>query len=278
MKILVVASGSEGNATVFESRGTRVLVDAGIGPFALRRILDESGLSGGLDAVVITHAHQDHFGHALRYARKARVPVWITEGTARQLDLYGRRPERVSMYGARDAFAIGALTITPTPLPHDAPQVALVVSDGVRKAAIATDLGEVPPRLAEHIAGCDVLLIESNHEPEMLACGPYPESLKRRVASARGHLSNVQTHELLCRLASRTHTVVLMHLSRTNNRPDIALETARDALSGRRVRLLAAPTRDVLVVDADLPSFCPRLPGRRRAVLKVAYDQLSFWT
>jgi phosphoribosyl 1,2-cyclic phosphodiesterase len=262
MRVTIVASGSGGNATLFASRGTRVLVDAGVGPRTLQQSF-AGAASGPLDwlpdAIVITHAHSDHVGAAARYNKKHKIPIYATEATARAVHLGD--PERVRLFSAREPFAIGALTLSPRPLPHDAEQVALVVSDGARSAALATDLGEVPPGLLEHVAGCDVLLLESNHDPDMLADGPYPQHLKRRIRSSRGHLSNAQAHGLLSALPDGTHTVALMHLSETNNRSDLALEVARDALSGKRTRLLVAPPRGPLVIDV---AAAPPEPLARR--------------
>ncbi|AUX23544.1 MBL fold metallo-hydrolase [Sorangium cellulosum] len=263
MKITIIASGSGGNATLFASRGTRVLVDAGVGPRVLEQCLAAAGGEPGWapDAIVITHAHADHVGAAARYNKKLKIPIYASEATARAAALGD--PARVRVFSPREPFEIGALTVSPRPLPHDAAQVALVVGDGARRAALVTDLGEVPPGLLEHVAGCDVLLLESNHDADMLAGGPYPQHLKRRISSSRGHLSNAQACALLAALPGGTHTVALMHLSEINNRPELALEAARDALSGRRTRLLAAPPRGPLVLDAAPPAGLP--PGLARA-------------
>lgn len=268
MKVLVLASGSSGNASIVESGGTRILVDAGTGLAALREKAKGAGLGEGIDAIVITHAHGDHLGECLRLSKKLKVPIWASESTARSDRLAGR--ENVRVFGAKHPFAIGAITISPTPLPHDCAQVALRFDGGGKSAAIVTDLGEVPPALPGHIASCDVLLIESNHDADLLRWGPYPSSLKRRVASSRGHLSNVQTHELLRRLSPRTHTVVLLHLSSTNNRPALALEVARDALKGKTVALHAAAADDRLLVDAAEPPGAEALPkGSQLSLLAV---------
>src|SRR6185295_209041 len=112
----------------------------------------------------------------------------------------------------REPFAIDQVLLRPTPLPHDAAQVALTLHDGVHKVGLCTDLGEVPPSLPQALAHCDLLLLESNHELELLRVGPYPDFLKRRVASAAGHLSNAQCCELLRELAPTLGRVVLMHL------------------------------------------------------------------
>ena len=267
MKVVVIASGSGGNATLFASRGTSVLVDAGIGPRALADKLREVG--GELpQAIVITHAHQDHLGQCLRLSRRLKIPIYASEATSRIELLRGR--EEVRVYSPREPFAIGALTLSPLPLPHDAAQVALVLSDGERRAALVTDLGEVPPDLPRHIAGCDVALLEANHDAEMLQRGPYPAFLKRRISSARGHLSNEQSHALLRGLTRETHTVVLMHLSETNNRPDLAREMANDALAGRRIRLFTAAQDDCLALDAAAaPVTAPLGPPRRAEQLSL---------
>jgi phosphoribosyl 1,2-cyclic phosphodiesterase len=271
MQILIAASGSGGNSTVFASGGTTVLVDAGLTPGALARAIDEAGLPGPPQAVVITHAHHDHVGACARFAKKQKLPVYATAATARAARL--GPSEKIHLFDPREPFSIGALTIAPLPLPHDAAQVALVISDGPRAAALVTDLGEVPARLLPHIAGCDVLLLESNHDLEMLRAGPYPAFLKRRIESARGHLSNAQAQALLRSLPGRTHTVVLMHLSLTNNRPDLALAGAREALAGRRVHLHAAPPRGLMRVDVAAEPPAEALPGAKRR----RPEQLSFW-
>lgn len=260
MRIVLLASGSAGNASIFEANGTSVLVDAGIAPRTLEAKLGAAG-TGLPQAIVITHAHQDHVGHCLRLARRLEIPIYASEATARTPTLHGR--DEVRIFSAREPFAIGALTIAPTPLPHDAAQVAIVVEGGGRRAAIVTDLGEVPPGLTAHLARCDVVLIESNHDAEMLQNGHYPAFLKRRIASARGHLSNAQTHALLRALPVETHTVVLMHLSKSNNRPELALASAQDALAGRRVRLQAAEQDSCVVLTTEPAERPPPLPGPR---------------
>jgi len=256
VRALVLWSGSQGNASIIESEGTRVLVDAGIGLRALAAGIEQAGMDGPPHAIVITHAHGDHVGHCLRLSRKLKIPVYASEVSARSPAL--RDKVDLVRFSAREPFAIGALTIAPTPLPHDAAQVGLRISDGTQSAAIVTDLGEVPPDLSAHLAGCELVLLESNHDTELLQKGPYPAHLKRRISSAKGHLSNEQTHALLSRLSPETHTVVLMHLSATNNRADLALASAEDALAGKHVRIFVAEQDGCLVVDAD--AGAPREP------------------
>ena len=182
----------------------------------------------------------------------------MSEATARAKGV----GEQVLRYSPREPFAVGAFTVSPLPLPHDAAQVGLVVSDGVHRVGLVTDLGEVPPGLIGHLRGCDTLLLESNHDIGRLLEGPYPPALKQRIASARGHLSNDQLGELLRahhrdavgRDVPGASTIVLLHLSEQNNLPDLALAQAADALQGRSQRLLVASQNEPLDVPLGLAS------------------------
>ncbi|MFO0631134.1 MAG: MBL fold metallo-hydrolase [Polyangiales bacterium] len=157
------------------------------------------------------------------------------------------------VFGAREPFEVGGVHVRPCPLPHDAPQVALRFEREGDSAVLATDLGEVPDGLLGLLRGARVALLESNHDPAMLASGPYSRGLKKRVAGPRGHLSNEQSHALLRRLDREVETVVLMHLSETNNRPELAREVAADALQDHPATLLLATQRTPLVVPRALP-------------------------
>lgn len=251
MRITVLASGSGGNAAVFEGGGTAVLVDAGIPLPVLLKRMRAAGVAPRVDAVVVTHAHGDHHRFAPEASLHFRAPVWVSESTRPMLPLHGAASTRV--FGAREPFRVGALLLRPLPLPHDAPQVSLRVEHGSAAAVLATDLGEVPAAFSQHIRGAQALLLESNHDPDMLWKGPYSASLKRRIASARGHLSNVQAAEVLRRLDPSFQCVVLMHLSETNNLRKIALDTAAEALADHAARLLAATQESSISVDVTPP-------------------------
>ena len=246
MRVTILASGSKGNASLYQTERTSILVDAGIG------VGPVAALAPRLDAVVVTHAHGDHTGNYARLARKLHARVHLSEATSRAL----QGPPVAAVFSPREPFQIGDILVEPTPLPHDAAQVGLVLSGGGRRVALVTDLGEVPPGLIDHLRGCDTLLIESNHDIGRLIHGPYPDFLKKRVASARGHLSNdqacalVRAHDKDARFFGEdgARTVVLMHLSEQNNLPGIALAQAQDALVGREARLLVASQREPLVV------------------------------
>ncbi|MFO0661668.1 MAG: MBL fold metallo-hydrolase [Polyangiaceae bacterium] len=247
VKISVLASGSAGNCSLYESGNTRVIVDAGIGPRKLAKKLKEVGCSGPISGIVITHAHSDHVGHAEKLARATGAPLFMSEATSRHVSMPASIDTRE--FHAREPFEIGGLVVSPLPLPHDAAQVALVLSDGSRSAAIATDLGEVPPGLVDHVGHCDVLLIESNHDVDMLARGPYPDYLKRRILSAKGHISNEQTREFLKALPRGVkRTVVLMHLSETNNTPELAKASALEVLRSRKTELHIASQEGTLTL------------------------------
>jgi phosphoribosyl 1,2-cyclic phosphodiesterase len=238
MDVTVLASGSGGNACLFYDGTTRVLVDAGIPLVTLLARLKATQQQGP-HAIVITHAHGDHHRYAAEIALHFQVPLWVTEATRRVVAFHGAPVVRV--YGTRQKLLLETMTVTVMEIPHDAPQVSLKFTgkNGI-SAVIATDLGEVPNGLLEHIRGCDTLLLESNHDERMLWNGPYSYSLKRRIASSRGHLSNAQTAAFLQSLPSGIQTVALMHLSEKNNTPSLALGVAAEALAHHPARLLLA--------------------------------------
>jgi len=257
VRITVLASGSGGNVTLVETGTTRILVDAGLNARELGVRLAsiepaaasplERAAPRKIDAIVLTHAHGDHIAHAGAYAQRFDAPVYLTEATARSL----RMPSgvRTRVFGAKSAFDIGDLELRPLPVPHDAPQIALVFAHDGQAVGLVTDLGAVPDSLADHLRGCGTVLMESNHDRAMLAAGPYPDFLKRRIASGVGHLENRQCAELLRALSPATRHVVLMHLSKTNNSAALAREIAEDAVRGRSVL--------VHVAEQDTPVRVP---------------------
>jgi phosphoribosyl 1,2-cyclic phosphodiesterase len=236
-----LASGSSGNATLVEAwqapgeRPTRLLVDCGLGP---RRLASALALRActprDLDAVFVTHEHSDHVGGVVALHRRHGVPVWASAGTwaaATSGEPRWAGAAQLARHGI--AITIGALTLHPFAVPHDSAEpLQLVCTEGQRRLGILTDLGEPTDAIARTLLGCDALLLECNHDAAMLAEGPYPAWLKRRIGGARGHLGNHQAAALLdaCRHDGLQH-VVAAHLSRHNNRPALALDALRGALS-----------------------------------------------
>lgn len=259
MRVTVLGSGSGGNATLFRSARASVLVDCGLGPRALELALAAAG-EPPPDAIVVTHAHGDHFGHAGRVGRARDVPVYLSAPTSRAVRLPGVVQE--FRFEMRDPFAIGDLVLSPLPVPHDAAQVAFKVEDDEAAVGIATDLGEPTGALVDLFSTCDVVLVESNYDPGLLARGPYPEHLRRRIASARGHLSNAQTAAFVGALPTRVHTVVLLHLSEQNNDPALAVATTSAATTAR---VEAAKSRGNAPFDVRREDVGPSPPSSRTA-------------
>jgi len=271
LRLAVLGSGSGGNATLIEGGGARILVDAGFSCRGLVQRLRYVGVEPEeIDAILITHEHGDHLGGAAAFAAAFEVPLYCTRGTARAagLPMTGggsglplqstfalAEPRPAPAPGepavpvahpveAGRAFDIESLTVRAFAVPHDAVEtVGFIVTDGSTQTGYATDLGHVPAAVRDWLKGCDLLVMEANHDVGMLRAGPYPESVKERVLSRHGHLDNLAAADLLCDVArERTRTVVLAHLSRTNNHPDLALDAVRRRFAehGRRAPALLA--------------------------------------
>lgn len=247
VSVSVLASGSRGNTAVVQTSTTKILVDAGIScreTFKRMKALDEDPRS--LSAIVITHEHSDHVYGLATLCKKLRVPVFMTGAThqawARSMrDENGVRPklERLEIFAAGRSFQIGDIAVTPFTIPHDAadPVGFTFRAEGV-KIGFATDLGYIPASVRDHLRRCEVLLMESNHDVEMLRVGPYPWSVKQRVMSRVGHLSNDALAEFFTSdYDGEAAYVVLAHLSEHNNHPEIARGAAEKALGPRRTLL-----------------------------------------
>ena len=283
----VLASGSKGNSTLVSSSRTRILLDAGLSCRELMKRMQMANEDpAAIDALLITHEHQDHVQGVAVLARKLGVPVYFTQATHRAwmrwmmpqkrltyaawLALRQQPPgveevEKASVekaedpcslpgveyYSAGSGFSIGDIVVTPFTIPHDAadPVGFVFEADGVRMA-IATDLGYMPPNVKMAIRNCDVLMLESNHDLEMLRDGPYPWSVKQRVMSRVGHLSNEAASDFLEKnYDGNASYVVLAHLSESNNLPELARVTAERALRDR-MSLLA---NKLLLAQQDGP-------------------------
>ena len=222
-----LASGSSGNATLIEGSDglhrTRVLVDCGLG---LRQLLARLAVEGigpaDLDGIFITHEHGDHIGCAPMLVARYGVPLWTSAGTAQYAAFAGLESAR-NLVRDGQVSAIGGLQLHPFTVPHDAREpLQLRCTDGDRVLGLMTDIGHVTGHALAALAGCHALVLESNHDVELLAQSRYPDFLKRRVGGQHGHLSNVQAAAALGALRhDRLNTVVAAHLSERNNRPEL---------------------------------------------------------
>lgn len=311
VKMTVLASGSKGNSTVLSSSRTRILVDAGL---SCRELFKRMAAAGEdprtLDAILITHEHQDHVQGLAVTARKLGIPVYFTEPTHRAWVRWmtpqkrvtyadwlknraqerdqgpgirdqGDRVQRAAVSGQPDepeaeskvekdpcalpaieyfcsgsGFCVGDISVTPFTIPHDAadPVGFVFEADGIR-VGLATDLGYMPENAKRHLKKCDVLMLESNHDLDMLRDGPYPWSVKQRVLSRVGHLSNLAAAEFLeGEYDGGAGYIVLAHLSESNNLPELARVSAERALRDR-MSLLA--NRLLLAMqDRPMDSIC----------------------
>jgi phosphoribosyl 1,2-cyclic phosphodiesterase len=228
----LLASGSKGNATYVCCGEAAVLVDCGLSGAELLRRLEAARLEAGrIRAVVLTHEHRDHAAGVGVVARRLKVPVVATPATWHAAE--GLRGCRHHPMQPGRSFTLGPLTITPFPTSHDAADpVGLVFSQGSARLGLCTDLGVATRLVQVRLQGCQALVIEHNHDPHLLATGPYQPWLKQRVRSSQGHLSNQQGSELLARLHHRElQQVVLAHLSEVNNRPKLARRQAAATLA-----------------------------------------------
>ena len=232
MKFCSIASGSSGNCIYAGSEHSSVLVDAGISGIRIERGLSSiDRTTRDVDAVLVTHEHSDHIKGVGVLARKYGLPIYATEGTARELKQnrqVGEIPEGLlRIIHADEAFAIGDLLIRPFEIPHDAAEpVGFRIECGGKSAAVATDMGCYTDYIVRNLENLDVLLLEANHDVRMLETGPYPYYLKRRILSDHGHLSNETSGQLLGRLLNDgIRHVFLGHLSKENNYEALAYET-----------------------------------------------------
>lgn len=228
MRFASLGSGSRGNATLIESGATSLLVDCGFSCSEVEKRLARLERSPArLDAILVTHEHSDHIGGVERLARRHGLTVWMTAGTAAASRFRDRAA--LQCFSSHESFAIGDLQVQPFPVPHDAREPCqFVFDDGRRRVGLLTDSGSVTGHMVQSLARLDALILECNHDPDMLARGPYPPRLKSRVGGRFGHLSNGQAADLLARIdTTRLQYLIAAHLSENNNHPELV----RNALS-----------------------------------------------
>ena len=246
MKFACLGSGSEGNSLLIKAASgtteTIVMLDCGFSMReAERRLHTRNVEATALSAIVVTHEHQDHVGGVFRLARRYGIPVWMSAGTYQ-----GVRKDHsdIQIHFCRDGepFSIGDLEFTPFTVPHDAREpLQYCASDGDGKFGVLTDAGQATPHLLNALNGSDALVLECNHDPQMLAGSVYPASLKRRINSVYGHLSNQAASEILRELdKSRLKKVVGAHLSQTNNTPELARAALEMGLAEHQAEIMIA--------------------------------------
>jgi phosphoribosyl 1,2-cyclic phosphodiesterase len=241
-----LGSGSTGNAALVEStsggRTSRLLIDCGFGLKQLDLRLAHAGLAASdIDAVFVTHEHGDHIGCAHSLSRRNRIPVWMSEGT--WLATGGRDFEGLLNLARDDAeFAVGDICVQPFTVPHDAREpLQLRCTDGNRTLGVLTDLGHATAHVLARLSGVHALLLEFNHDSELLANSAYPPFLKHRVGGNYGHLSNTAAAEIArAVLHDGLRHVVAAHLSEQNNRPEIVRRLMAEALGGDEAEMLTA--------------------------------------
>ena len=252
MNIKVFASGSGGNCMLLSERDTHILIDAGISMRRLQQSLRACDLEiDDIGGVLITHEHSDHVSGLKMLLKYYALPLYAPHTVASRLcGMLPDAEEAMHVIRPGEGFRLGAVNVRAFHTPHDTDESVGYRIEGRGSFALATDMGHVTDEVLEGLMGADAVLIESNHDLDMLYNGPYPVPLKRRILSERGHLSNTDCAALAVRLAETgTRTVILGHLSKENNRPEIALRETENVLEGRNVRLFCAPVYGCLSVD-----------------------------
>ena len=238
MKFVSLGSGSSGNCYFLCTAQTSILIDAGVGARTMRRYFRDLGMQmGGLDAVFITHDHADHIKAVATFANEFNIPLYTTEkvyhGITRNYAVSGRiAPEKMRFLQKTVGVTVGDLTVTPFEVPHDSTDcVGYRVEHGGITFCLITDVGHATPTIEQEVARANYLVLEANHDEDMLNMGPYPAYLKGRIKSEQGHLSNKSAATLLAKHATPAlHHVWLCHLSEENNHPELARKTVESIL------------------------------------------------
>ena len=234
MRLASLSSGSSGNSIYVGSDTTHILVDTGCSKKRIEEGLAKLDLAlSDIDAIFVTHEHSDHIAGLHTILKKNEIPVYATKGTIQGIRMSDKKGDMLSSQfyeiKADNKLTVKDLTINPMTIMHDALEpVGYRISCGKNKLAIATDLGSYNEYTVDALQGLDAVLIEANHDVRMLQTGPYPYRLKRRILGEKGHLSNEKSGELLCRiLHDKLKGIILGHLSKENNLPELAYETVR---------------------------------------------------
>ena len=259
MRVIILGSGSSGNALYIEAGETSALVDVGLSAKETARRLSEAGVDPTrINAIVVTHEHSDHIKGVRVFSKTANVPVYISEETRSECRWSGG--EAGIQWGetilSSDPFQIGKLDFHPFSIPHDGIDTFAytVEAEGI-KIGIVTDLGYITNLVAQRLLGCNMVVIESNHDKDMLKVGPYPWSLKQRIASNTGHLSNDETARWLREdFDGQAEYIMLAHLSKQCNHPELARLSALEALDTRGSLFFQQAERRVKIAVQDYAS------------------------
>ncbi len=261
MRISILASGSSGNITLLETQNTRLLIDAGLGKReTLARLAAVEKEIDRIDGILITHEHADHCNGLPQMLGLWKAPLYVTEPTMDALrrtlpETLGKRLRGVETIHAGQRFCVGDIEVHAFAIPHDAADpIGFTFRTGGVKMALVTDLGYMPELVKVHLRGSDCLMLESNHDVDMLKVGPYPWVVKQRVLSRTGHLSNHAVSEYLADpegFDGRARYLVLAHVSQENNNPDLARLSAEEALSRRPAECAFAG--ELLVASQQAP-------------------------
>jgi phosphoribosyl 1,2-cyclic phosphodiesterase len=245
-----LGSGSEGNALLVEAHSgattTRVLLDCGFSAREVEKRLNRLGATAEqLDAILITHEHSDHIGSAMTLARKWSIPLYMSWGTARAVGADEAEVDLQVVWGD-EAVAIGDLSVLPYTVPHDAREpLQYVFSNGASRLGVLTDVGTCTAHISAVLSGCDALVLECNHDVQMLAGSRYPPSLKARIGGNHGHLNNDAAAQILASVDySRLRHLVAAHLSQQNNLPELAQAALAGVLGASPVEVVVASQSD----------------------------------
>ena len=234
MRFASLGSGSQGNSMVVDAGGAKLLLDCG---FSVRATVDRLGrlaiLPEEIDAVLVTHEHSYHIAGVFRFAGRYGIPVCLSHGTFAAAPRGRSSLPECRLIDSHTPFSIGDLEVIPFPVPHDAREpVQYAFFDGKHRLGVLTDTGSITPHIIDILRACDALVLECNHDPELLAASSYPSTLKRRISGNFGHLDNSQAAALLQQIEThQLQHIIAAHLSEQNNHPELVVKSLAAALN-----------------------------------------------